>query len=77
MINRHLYEIVIVAHKDGAILDSKRMVATSTESAMAKADMAGVCKKNKITTDDVEFVILKLGSMRSIEEVKQTDVSGV
>ena len=77
MLQRHLYEIVIIRHKDGEILDSKRMVATSTESAMAKADMPAVCKDNNITSDDVEFVILKLGSLRAIEEVKQTDISGV
>ena len=51
MLRRNLYEIIIVRHKDGVVLDTKRMTATSTESAMAKADMPSVCKENEITTD--------------------------
>ena len=78
MLTRHLYEIIVVAHESGEILGAERAVATSTESAMSKiGGLEKFFKDTDLTSDDVEFVILKLGSLRPVQEVKTTDVKGL
>ena len=77
MIQRHIFEVIVVNHSDGAIIASERQTATSSEAAMAKLDIKGICEKADVSVDDVEYSILKLGSLRPVQEVKQSDVSGL
>lgn len=74
MLQRHVYQIIVVKHSDGGIIGSPTLVATSSEAAMAKADLPKICTDAGLQPDDVEYVILKLGSLRPIEEVVQTEV---
>ena len=71
MLQRNIYQIIVVKHEDGAILEDQKVVATSSESAMhkVKIDYKGL----EVSSDETEFVILKLGSLRAIEEVKQSN----
>jgi hypothetical protein len=70
MIERNIYEIIVVNHETGEVLKSKRLTATSSEAAMAKADIKDICSEKGLTPDDVEYAILKLGSLRPIQEIK-------
>lgn len=75
MIQRDIYEIIVVTHDKGNIIASERRVATSSEAAMAKVDIAKICEDEGLSVDDVEYVILRLGSLRPVQEVSQGDVS--
>ncbi len=77
MIQRDIYEIIVVTHDKGDIIASERRVATSSEAAMAKVDIVQICATadTKLTVDDVEYVILKLGSLRPVQEVTEGAVS--
>ena len=77
MLQRNVYEVIVVGHVSGDIIASQRCTATSTESAMAKVGLQEICEKAELTTDDVEYIILKLGSLRGIQEVKQTEAKGL
>ena len=77
MLQRHIYEIIVVDHAKGTIIGDKKVIAASTESAMSKIDLPSICKEAKITTDDAEFIILNLGSLRSVQEVQETKVSNL
>ncbi len=73
-LHRYVFEIIVVKHEDGSIIHAERITAASTESAMAKVGLKEVCEKNSMSTDDVEFIILKLGELRPVEEVKTTEI---
>lgn len=76
MIQRDIYEVIVVRHDTGEIISSmERVVATSSEAAMAKIDIARICKGAGKSVDDVEYVILKLGSLRPVQEVSEGKVS--
>ncbi len=77
MIQRDIYEIIVVTHDKGDIIASERRVATSSEAAMAKVDIVQICANadTKLTVDDVEYVILRLGSLRPVQEVTEGVVS--
>ena len=75
MIERNIYEIIVVRHNDGEIIGDSKMVATSSEAAMAKTGIAQVCAEKNLTPDDVEYAILKLGSLRPVQEVTEAPVS--
>ena len=76
MIQRDIYEIIVVRHNTGEIITKlERVVATSSEAAMAKIDIVGICKDADVTVDDVEYAILKLGSLRPVQEVSEGTVS--
>ena len=76
MIQRDIYEIIVVRHDTGEIITNlERVVATSSEAAMAKVDITAICGDAKLSVDDVEYVILKLGSLRPVQEVSEGKVS--
>ena len=76
MVNRDIYEIIVVNHETGAIVSAlTRVTATSSEAAMAKVDIQGICQDANLSVDDVEYVILKLGSLRPVQEVTEGKVS--
>ena len=76
MIQRDIYEIIVVSHETGEVLSGlTRVVASSSEAAMAKVDIRGICEKAGLTVDDVEYVILRLGSLRPVQEVTEGKVS--
>lgn len=75
MIQRHIFEVIVVNHETGEILASERQTATSSEAAMAKINIQEICEKVGLTVDDVEYSILKLGSLRPVQEVTGGDVS--
>ena len=76
MIQRDVYEIIVVNHETGDIVsDLTRVVATSSEAAMAKVGIKEICEKASLSVDDVEYVILKLGSLRGVQEVAEGKVS--
>jgi len=76
MIQRDIYEIIVVSHETGKIVsDLIRIVATSSEAAMAKVDIQGICEGASLSVDDVEYVILKLGSLRPVQEVTEGKVT--
>lgn len=75
MIQRDIYEIIVVTHDKGDIIASERQVATSSEAAIAKIDIVGICKDANMSVDDVEYVILRLGSLRPVQEVSEGKVS--
>lgn len=75
MIQRHIFEVIVVTHDKGDIIASERKVATSSEAAMAKVEIGKICEGADLSVDDVEYVILKLGSLRPIQEVANTEVS--
>lgn len=77
MIQRHIFEVIVINHKSGDIITRETRTATSSEAAMAKIDMKGICEGAGLTVDDVEYSILKLGSLRPVQEVQQSDVSGL
>lgn len=76
MIQRDIYEVIVVSHEKGEIVSElTRVVATSSEAAMAKVDIQGICKKVDLSVDDVEYVILRLGSLRPVQEVTEGKVT--
>ncbi|MDY6957646.1 MAG: hypothetical protein SVK08_00680 [Halobacteriota archaeon] len=74
MIQRHIYEVIVVAHSAGDIIATERRVATSSEAAMAKINIFDICQKENLTVDEVEYAILKLASLRPIQEVATTEI---
>ena len=76
MIERHIYEVIVVNHSTGEVISPiLRKVATSSEAAMAKIDIQKICSDAGLTVDEVEYAILRLGSLRPVQEVSQTEVS--
>lgn len=76
MIQRDIYEIIVVRHDTGEIITNlERVVATSSEAAMAKVDVAKICTEAGAKFDDVEYIILRLGSLRPVQEVSEGKVS--
>ncbi len=75
MITRSIYEVIIVNHETGEIIGRETRVATSSEAAMSKIKMDEICKARGLTVDDVEYVVLQLGSLRPVQEVTSTKVS--
>ena len=75
MIQRHVYEVIVVKSDNGDVLEDKKLVASSSEAALAKIDLTKVCETNECTVDDTEFVILKLGSLRAVQEVANKKVN--
>lgn len=75
MIQRHIYEIIVVIQASGDIILDKKIVATSSEAAMAKINIQEACKEKEVTVDEVEYVILKLGSFRPVQETTNTEVN--
>ena len=76
MIQRNIYEIIVVSHEKGDVISGlTRVVATSSEAAMAKVDIQSICAKATLSVDDVEYVILKLGSLRPVQEVTEGKVT--
>jgi len=75
MIQRHVYEAIIVRHDTGEIIGDIKATATSSEAMLAKANISDICSTAKVTVDDVEYVILNLGSLRPVQEVSTGEVS--
>lgn len=74
MIQRNVYEVLVVKSTDGKILKDEKIVATSSEAALTKIDLMKTCTEQGCSVDDIEFVILKLGSLRAVQEVVNTSV---
>jgi len=76
MIKRDIYEVIVVVHETGEIISPViRVVATSPEAALVKSDFNAICEKATVKPDDVEYAILKLGSLRPVQEVSNGEVS--
>ena len=67
MLRRSVYEVLVVKQSDGVILSDRKVVATNSEAAVIKL-------KDDFNPDECEFVILKLGDLRPMEEVVNREV---